>query len=72
MSKIDNSDSESSTEKKIYPVYNENNFYITKEIINIILSSINDWPTSIISIEEFVIDIEKFIKTSLRYLALES
>ena len=41
MSKIDNSDSESSTEKKIYPVYNENNFYITKEIINMILRSVN-------------------------------
>jgi ribonuclease-3 len=29
------------TEKKIYPVYNENNFYITKEIINMILRSVN-------------------------------
>ena len=36
----DDSDSNSSgntTEKKIYPVYNENNFYITKEIIQSIL-----------------------------------
>ena len=28
-------------EKKIYPVYNENNFYITKEIIHLILRSVN-------------------------------
>jgi len=41
MNNLDNSDSESSTEKKIYPVYNENNFYITKEIINMILRSVN-------------------------------
>jgi ribonuclease-3 len=46
--KLDNSDTESSTstvssinEKKIFPVYNENNFYISKEIINMILRSVN-------------------------------
>ena len=39
------SDSDSVTslnlEKKIYPVYNENNFYITKEIIQSILQKGN-------------------------------
>jgi ribonuclease-3 len=45
---LNNSDSESSNnsivsiaEKKIYPVYNENNFYISKEIIHMILRSVN-------------------------------
>jgi ribonuclease-3 len=51
MNKIEylNSDSESSNnnsvssvvEKKIFPVYNENNFYISKEIIHMILRSVN-------------------------------
>ncbi len=30
-----------SFEKKLYPVYNENNFYVTKEIIHMILRSVN-------------------------------
>ena len=41
---VDSNDSDSSNnliEKKIYPVYNENNFYITKEIIQSILQKGN-------------------------------
>lgn len=37
----DISNNEDRVEKKIYPVYNENNFYITKEIIKSILNKCN-------------------------------
>jgi hypothetical protein len=31
-----------------------------KEIINLFLTSINDWPNTINSINEYIIDVEKF------------
>jgi hypothetical protein len=35
-----------------------------KEIINLFLTSINDWPNTINSINEYIIDVEKFTKPS--------